>query len=260
MGAMQQALLVAAAGAAAFTPAALFGVGDTGGFWDFTDASTLFSDSARTTPATVGNQIQGVTDKSGTGRHLQTGSTTISMQAGYADFPGGVNGFTVSTAQVGSATQGYFCIVAIRPVVGVEMAPIEADFGTPDRIAQALIIRATGDLSTLYFNSSGTSPVAFTATGAISSGIDYIVANQHDTAGGSLRVNRSVVASDTASATPSVSVVGQIAIGSAWEGAGSSPGLRRYHGRMYAAFWINRQPTGPELTALENWFGALIGI
>ena len=68
-------------GGATFSPLSISGLV---AWYDFSDAATLFTDSARTTPATAnGNDILGVTDKSVNARHLQ------GLSAG--------NGFTYKT-------------------------------------------------------------------------------------------------------------------------------------------------------------------
>lgn len=56
--------------AAPFNPLSLFADGSTGGWWDVSDATTLFTDTGMTTPATVGSAVAAVRDKSGNGNHL----------------------------------------------------------------------------------------------------------------------------------------------------------------------------------------------
>lgn len=60
-----------------FTPARLFANGEQGGWWDPSDFSTQFQDSAGTTPVTaVGQPVGKVLDKSGRGNHRTQGTTS----------------------------------------------------------------------------------------------------------------------------------------------------------------------------------------
>ena len=61
----------AAGGAAAFDPMTLFASGEQGGWYDPSDLSTLFQDSAGTIPVTTSGQSVGrMLDKSGRGNHM----------------------------------------------------------------------------------------------------------------------------------------------------------------------------------------------
>lgn len=42
-----------------FDPSSLFGVGDEGDYWDFTDISTLYQDTSKTTPVTISGDVIG---------------------------------------------------------------------------------------------------------------------------------------------------------------------------------------------------------
>jgi len=60
-----------------FEPASLFANGEAGGWYDPSDLSTLWQDTAGTTAVTASNQsVARIDDKSGNGRHLTQGTTT----------------------------------------------------------------------------------------------------------------------------------------------------------------------------------------
>lgn len=59
-----------------FSPVTLFRPGNKGFFYDFYVAGSVFSDAARTTVATSGGPVGGVTDLSGNGNHATQATTT----------------------------------------------------------------------------------------------------------------------------------------------------------------------------------------
>ena len=104
-------------GAGAFSPASLFSGGEQGAWYDFSDLSTLFQDSAGTTPVTAdGQSIGKVLDKSGRGNHLiqATGSLKpIYKTSGglhWAEFDGVDDGWATAAAvnMAASATASTF--------------------------------------------------------------------------------------------------------------------------------------------------------
>ncbi|MGM0562829.1 MAG: hypothetical protein ACQES2_00725 [Pseudomonadota bacterium] len=68
-----------------FDPAPLFASGEEGAFWDFNDKDTLYSDTGRTTAATIAGAVFGVTDKSGNGQHLEANGGGITMRDGWIE-------------------------------------------------------------------------------------------------------------------------------------------------------------------------------
>ncbi len=239
-------------GANFLSPFSIFGPGDTGAFYDFTDSATVFADSARTTQSTVGGQIFGVTDKSGTGRHLSGANAGIlrGQSAGidYGSFPGSGIGLVESGGQCGSSA-GYYCIVACRPTTLTGAYLFDMDHST-QRVSQT--INPASGVSTLVWNGSA---VSFSASGGtIVAGADVTISTLRTATAGDIRLNGTVVGT-TAGTTTAATFTSLFALGSGWAGT-SAANNAPFTGRIYAAFLLNRQPTATELAFLESWFAA----
>lgn len=75
--AMYYAQMAAAAASAVFAPESLFAAGEQGALYDSSDFSTMFQDSAGTTPVTaVGQPVGLLKDKSGRGNHASQATST----------------------------------------------------------------------------------------------------------------------------------------------------------------------------------------
>lgn len=237
-------------------PATLFASGETGGWWDFTDAATLFSDTARTTPSTLTGQVRGVEDKSGNGRHLSSASITITRQSGYINFPGTAAGLSTAAGQVGNAA-GWTTIIAIRPA-SLNGHWIDSDLGSDtNRLAQNIYtvttVVALGfyGVSTSYQTASG---------GAVAVGADTVLLASMSPTALTIRKDGSQIANTSYSTVvPKSSASGQLSVGSAWLGTGTN-NQRPAQGRAYAALHINRLLTTTERDGVETWLGSLAGL
>jgi hypothetical protein len=96
----------------AFDPITLFASGEQGAWYDPSDLSTMFTDTAGTTPATVGDSVARINDKSGRGNHatqdIFSRRPILRQDSGgkyYLDFDGvddGLVAFGMSIAGEGS--------------------------------------------------------------------------------------------------------------------------------------------------------------
>lgn len=107
-----------AGGATASPIAALFAAGEQGGWYDPSDLSTVFTDTAGTTPASVGQGIARINDKSGRGNNLiqaTAGSRPILRLASglyYLEFDG------LDDALVSAATVNYTATDKVTICIG----------------------------------------------------------------------------------------------------------------------------------------------
>lgn len=112
--------------AAQFVPTDISGLA---AWYDFSDAATLFTDSARTTPVTAdADPIGGVTDKSGNANHLAQGTaskrptykTAIQNSKSVGRFDGSDDCFSISQiATMDINANGYIQFVVVKMSAGV---------------------------------------------------------------------------------------------------------------------------------------------
>lgn len=230
-------------GAAPFNPLTLFG-GTMGVWYDISDISTLFQDTAGTTPVTANNDpVARVNDKSGNGNNLLltgaagqrplykvSGSLKYLLFDGTDDFLGPINfvmGTTwdrVSAIQLASTTNG-ICA-----------------FGGGSVDTQTFV---NGSVQLQLWNNS-----AAGAAAAVSATTDYVVTERWSSA-------PSLIALDNGSYQNSPSIAGVnpggITIGS--KRSGFNPAGMR----LYGCIMINRAMTAGEIANCRTNQGALQG-
>lgn len=241
-----------------FSPVSLFASGETGGYWDFTDASSLYFDTVGGTLATAGGVVSAVADKSGNARHISGGSG-VTRQTGYTAFAG-TGGLTTAAGATGAAA-GFTVYSAFRPTaVTANQAAIDADYQASNstRIAQPLLVTAAAAQS-LAFDTGQTTSSTASSTGNFTAGADYVFGVSVSPTAHVTRLNKTQIASTTRTQNPASSASGIIGVGVASWGSGSfSTG--QFTGRKYASFWINRVLTTAERDDLENWLYARAGL
>jgi hypothetical protein len=224
-------------GAAAFNPASLSPTA----WYDVSDLSTLFQDSAGTTPVTAdGDPVGKVLDKSGNGNHLvqaTAGSRPLYKTSGGLSWLL-FDGVDDSLAASFTLAQPFDRISAIRQVTwatGVLLA------GTA---FQAGYLYQTDFTPRLRLYSGSNGPF----TDGVAVGSDAVITERHNGASSRLAANNDAYATgDAGSASAGGLMVG--------DGNGNPNSNMRWYGTaLKSAF------TDPEIAQLRTWMGAKAGL
>lgn len=223
-----------------FDPASLFGGSDEGYFFDISDLSTVFSDTARTTLASVDGPVKGVTDKSGKGHHMAwvSGNTLTLRQSGsfYYLEASATNGVTLCNCAM---AQPWYRISAIRIN---NWAQYQRVFGSAT--VSHGVLRQNGSTPQLYLNDSADGPMVSPTLST-----DYTISEVHNDAGSSIQLNSATAQTGT-SGTQTAD--GQVLFD-------TFDGIRPCAGFFYGDFAISRDPTSGEKASLKTFFAAKYG-
>jgi len=239
-----------------FNPTTLFGGSDNGGWYDASDLTTLFQDTAGTTPvASDGDPVRLIKDKSGKGHNLRLISGTAPVWhtgsgLSWIAFASGQFLAELTGSQVISGT--LYAGVANKPTdnnTGNSLGILTA--GTSD---QFVLSRSSGGVGANY-NSAGD---IYTQRLAISNNINMYAEAATASVGSistDVMVNK-VAGSVVLNQTPAVSgATGAIGINASSNSAGSASTQN-----FYAGIVINRAITAPERASCTTFFGAKAGL
>lgn len=135
-------------GIGAFSPAALFASGEQGAWYDPSDLTTLFQDTAGTTPITTPGQVVArINDKSGQGNHATQATTASRPTYGIVPATGRRNLLLQSQSIQSSPWVGFFVTGASSTVL------------SPDGVTFAAAITGPGDTGTSWSQTYSSAPI-----------------------------------------------------------------------------------------------------
>lgn len=231
-------------GAPPFTPESL----GAAAWYDPSDLSTLFQDSAGTVPGVVDSPVGKLNDKSGNGNHLTQATANARptlRQSGplyYLEFDGVDDHLAASFAMV----QPWDRISAIRQITWTAGDHV---FGGIAVNSGVLLQHDTGASPQIGLF-DGTAVVAINGTLAV--GSDGVVTERHDNANSRLAVNNGGYTSGTSGSTAADGLrmgAGFFSVIGLWSNV-----------RVYGACMIRRALTVNEIADLRTYMGAKAGL
>ncbi len=222
-----------------FDPATLFGGGDTGGYWNISDLSTVWQDTAGTVPGAVGSPVLRIDDLSGKGNYFLwvSGNTLTLRQNGsfYYVEAGAANGLT------------YFSVALPQPWERIS-ALQQKDWTAFDRVFGAVSsnghLRQEGSTPQVALN-DGTSTSVISPT----LNTDCVISEVHNNTASTLQLNNNTAVTGTSGTNAGDGMcLFQTVLAS-----------RPVAGYFYGGVLITRTLTSGERQSMRTWCAALYG-
>lgn len=247
-----------------FNPLTLFAAGEQGGWWDPSDLTTMFQDSAGTTPVTAANQPVGlIRDKSGKGNH-RTQATAASRPTLQVDSTGfyllydGVDDFMATAAAV-----DFSAVNKVTVFAGVYKASdtsagivveLTTDYNVNNGAFGILAPNGNGNASYAFF-SRGTTLVGMGTSLTYAAPIGNVITGIGDISTPTCAIR----ASGTAFTLAGSQGTGNYANASIYFGRRAGTSLP-FSGRDYGSIILGRAATVGEIAQAERYIGSRMGI
>lgn len=260
----------------AFSPLTLFASGEQGVWYDPSDFSTMFQDSAGTTPVTaVGQPVGKILDKSGRGNHATQGTSAsrpvLQQDVNgkyYLAFDGVDDGLATSSITPGTDKAQIFAGLRKNSDAAIGMiCEYSANAGTGTGgialSASAWWVAASARYGAATRNSGGTTYIAGDSAASFAAPITNVISTAHDIAGvadsdvTSMRINGASAAltyasqakSQTGSFSADILYIGR-------RGGSTLP----FNGRIYGlVVRFGSNLTAAQIAQMEAWMNARTG-
>lgn len=222
-----------------FSPASLFEAGDFGGFYDFSDTSTLFQDTAGTNPVTAnGQSIFRVNDLSGSGNDLTAPSGAPTWNSsGYASFDG-VNDYLRKA--ISRTITDFTIVIGLEETTRKQSVTYSFVSGVPNPGRLLAHIAWIDGIYYFHVYNSTTGGVAGSA--AVGVGVPLVASHSRSGSSINVRTNGSTFGSASLS-----NAIGANQINLAYDTSGY------WNGKMFAFFFIDRALSISDIQSIEDW-------
>lgn len=251
-----------------FNPSALFVGGVPGVWYDPSDLSTVWQDSARTTPGAVGQPVGCIDDKSGNGKHATqatAGNRPVLRLANgryYLEFNGATNNRFLQSAalDMSASDKAFLCVGAYKNSDAANGSIFE--FGEVGASAGSMLLVGPGqaDVANYGIYLRGSTGIAGYVAATYTAPIANVISAQFDLAGAAIateivpRVNKGAPALSVLSAGPAgAGNMGNLVITIGRRFDTTQPFNGRFYGAiMVAGVAINRNQ-------IDDWMNSKTG-